>query len=283
MKPLCPRIDEVLCKAKAMLSSVTDVPGLEAEILLAHLLKKPRSFLHAWPDTLLTEEEQCALKSLIERRKKHEPIAYIIGHREFWTLQLFVNEHTLIPRPETEILVEKALGLIKKESLKKVADLGTGSGAIGLALASECKDAEVFAIDISEDALKVASFNAKRLGIENISFYQGNWCGPLPCTQFDLIVSNPPYLSEDDYMIKSKALSFEPRLALLSSKDGLGAAREIAETAKCYLKSGGYLLLEHGALQGTSVRKIFALFSYTNISTLKDLSGLERVTIARYF
>jgi release factor glutamine methyltransferase len=305
-------IRQVLSQAKNLLSVVTDQARLEAEILLAHVLEKPRSYLHAWPDTLLTQQQSKALAEYVLRRRNKEPIAYIINHREFWSLDLLVTADTLIPRPETELLVGKILELYgpgneaglshearssdetrssDKARLNddaelrarpiKVADLGTGSGAIALALGHERPAWHIYAADISENALAIAKKNAQRLALKNISFHLGSWCSALPCNGFDVIVSNPPYISEVEWEAYAQGLAFEPREALVSGLDGLDAIRTICHSAKHYLKPEGYLLVEHGFLQGAAVRKIFAASGYSQIHSLRDVSGQERVTMAQ--
>ena len=196
---LAMNIQQCLTQATQKLTAVTDTPLLDAEILLAEALNKPRSYIYAWPQYQLSKEQGAVFDEYLSRRHQQEPIAYILGVREFWSLALRVTPDTLIPRPETEGLVEHALKLLLKSSMGrivKVADLGTGCGAIALALASEAPHWQIYATDISDSALTVASNNAQRLALKNVFFYQGHWCKILPCTDMDMIVSNPPYLSE---------------------------------------------------------------------------------------
>ncbi len=276
-------IKQALAEAKNLLSVVTDCPLLEAEILLAHVLNTSRNYLHTWNDARLNEEQIREYANCLSRRRHHEPIAYITETKEFYSLQLQVTPDTLIPRPETELLVDSILSDHPRETLLKVADLGTGSGAIALALAHERPNWEIHATDDSECALKVAQMNARRLSINNVSFHQGNWCAALPSDGFDIIVSNPPYIGEMEWDIYAENLAFEPRSALVSGLDGLDSIHTIIHSAKQYLKSGGQLLIEHGFLQGSAVRKIFAACAYSQIHSVRDLSGQERATIARYF
>ncbi len=254
-------------------------PELEAALLLCHLLGKPRSHLFAWPERRLTEAQREAYEHLIQRRLAGEPIAHITGEREFWSLALKVTPDTLIPRPETELLVERALAHLAEVSAPRIADLGTGSGAIALALASERADAVVHASEQSAAALAVASDNARRLRLANISFFHGSWCQPLPPGQrYDLIVSNPPYIESEDPHLARGDLPREPRQALVSGADGLEAIREIAAEAPSRLAAGGWLLLEHGYAQGEAVRQILARRGLVQIRTLPDLAGLPRLT-----
>ncbi|HLB57652.1 MAG TPA: peptide chain release factor N(5)-glutamine methyltransferase, partial [Gammaproteobacteria bacterium] len=194
--------------------------SLDREILLSHVLKVTRSYLYAHPTPLLTKEEEKDFLTLLERAKKGEPIAYLIGHREFWSLDLIVTPDTLIPRPETELLVELILKN-KRDEKKIIADLGTGNGAIALAIASERPDWMIYATDINKKALQVAEQNAARLQIKNIQFCAGSWCAALPPIQFDAIVSNPPYIAEDDPNVDPAVLNYEPRQALIAGKQGL--------------------------------------------------------------
>lgn len=249
---------------------------LEQELLLSHVLQVPRSYLYAHPERALTVVEQEQYDALIARRQQGEPIPYILGFKEFWSLNLKVTPETLIPRPETELLVEWALKYLPQGA--NVADLGTGTGAIALALATERPDVTCYATDISEGALKIAAENAMRLTIHNVIFSLGDWCQALPYgVTYDVIVSNPPYLSSSD-----PPLPFEPERALLSPPDGLTAIAGILEQAKCYLKSNGYLLIEHGAEQGDAVRSLFKKVGYNNVLTQRDFSGWERVTIGKW-
>lgn len=276
-------IQQSLRGAKHQLMLIADDPMLEAEILLAHAINQSRSYLHAWPENTLSDDQVKRFTECVQRRCTHEPIAYITGHREFWSLDFLVTKDTLIPRPETELLVESVLALYSEESVQiKVADLGTGSGAIALTLAHERPTWQIYATDASENALQVASKNAQRLALENIYFCQGNWCTALPSDSFDVIVSNPPYISEVEWEMVAEGLHFEPRMALVSSSDGLDAIQILSHSAKLFLKPTGYILIEHGFLQGAAVRKLFAAAGYSHIHTIRDLARQERVTIGQY-
>lgn len=249
---------------------------LERELLLSHVLDVSRSYLHAHPEHELKKTEYGRYQSMIERSRRGEPIAYILGHKEFWSLNLKVTHDTLVPRPETELLVELALSQLQETG--RVADLGTGTGAIALALLSEKPGLTVFASDISEAAIQVAKYNAEKLALHNITFHQGHWCQALPDNvPFDIIISNPPYLSCDD-----RPLPFEPSLALLSWPDGLRDLYTLIEQAKSYLKIGGVLLLEHGFQQGEKVRSKFKELGYNDVSTYHDLAKRERVTLGTW-
>lgn len=256
--------------------------SLDAEILLSFVLNKPRTYLRAWSEQVLTPEIETEFNALITRRLQGEPIAYITGKKEFWSLDLLVTSATLIPRPETECLIDVALSLFNGQEKIKVADLGTGSGAIALALASEHPVWQISATDISEAALAVAKENAARLQIPNVSFYQGSWCEALPSADFNLIISNPPYIAQEEWGLYEDGLLFEPRDALVSGLDGFDSIREIIQAAKGYLISDGYLMIEHGFWQGPVTRELFEQARYTEIKSVCDLSGQERFTLGKY-
>lgn len=255
--------------------------ALEAEILLAFVLKQSRTYLLAHAERELTVLELRTFNELLARRLQREPIAYITGTKEFWSLPLFVTSDTLIPRPETELLIEKILTLYPHESPIKMADLGTGSGAIALAIAHERPHWEIYATDISENALQIARKNAQHLKLQNISFCHGNWCTALPCENFDVIASNPPYIAETEWSDYAQGLEFEPMHALLSGRDGLDAIHEITFSAMAFLKVGGYLLFEHGYKQGKIVRDLLIQAGFKAVETLNDLNGQERVTLGK--
>jgi release factor glutamine methyltransferase len=276
-------IDEALQNAVAVLSSSSDSARLDAEIILAHVFNQQRSYLRAHADDELSPADNQNYAALIARRRQGEPIAYLTGHKEFWSLDLRVNQDTLIPRPETELLIEAVLELFPDQTqCIKAADLGTGSGAIALALASERPHWEVSAVDMSDSALCTARDNAQRLRINNVSFYLGDWFTALPEREFDLVVSNPPYLSKEEWPAYADGLAFEPESALLSGEDGLDAIRQICRTAHQYIRPGGVLLVEHGFLQGQSVRDLFILVGCSGVQTIRDLSGQDRITIGRF-
>ncbi len=253
-------------------------PRLDLELLLAEVLQKPRSFLLAHSELELSCEQAKAFQILYKRRLGGEPMAYILGRKEFWSLVLTINDKVLIPRPETELLVELILQLDNPNA--KVADLGTGSGAIALALAKERPSWQITATDISEDALQVARFNAKKYQMPNIVFYCGDWCQVLPDEKFDVIVSNPPYLAQEDPHLKLGDVKFEPKTALVAG-DGLAAIKKIISQAKNKLRVNGVLALEHGYDQQSAIQKLLQQNGYQEITAYKDLAGIARVVVAR--
>jgi release factor glutamine methyltransferase len=251
---------------------------IDAEILLLHVLGKPRSWLIAHADDVLDMDVQTAYAWLVERRVVGEPVAYIIGRRGFWSFELEVTPATLIPRPETELLVELALARMPHEADAAVADLGTGSGAIALAIAHERPHVRVVATDASADALTVAQRNAQCLTIGNVTFMQGDWLAPLAAQRFNLIVSNPPYIEAADAHLDQGDLRFEPPGALASGSDGLDAIRRIVHDAREHLEVGGWLLFEHGWNQGESARALLLAAGYTEVMTVQDLEQRDRVS-----
>lgn len=255
--------------------------GLDAEVLLAHLLNKPRSYLHAWPEQQLSAEQLKAYAALIRRRRSGEPVAYLTGQREFWSLLLEVTPDTLIPRPDTEILVEQALQHLPAGKPLKIADLGTGSGAIALALAGERPLWEVCAVDRKPAAINVAKRNASRLGIRLAGFVVGHWTRAFATGSLDAIVSNPPYVEEKDPHLLNGDVRYEPRSALAAGVDGLDDIRQLAQDADRVLVNGGYLLLEHAPRQTESIHNLLNKHNFIDISTSCDLAGHERVTRAR--
>lgn len=260
------------------LASVSSSARLDSEILLAYVLQVPRSYLLAFPERVLTLAETQVLEKLVAERQQNVPIAYLVGTQEFWSLDFLVTPATLIPRPETELLVESLLESVQLPAAR-IADLGTGSGAIALAVASERRQWEVHATDISTAALSVAQENARRLQIANVTFYPGNWCAALPPLKFMAIVSNPPYIAQDDPYWQTNPS--EPIQALVAADHGLSALREIIYTAADYLMPQGYLLLEHGFLQADAVHGLLAAAGYEQIQLKQDLAGLDRVTCAQ--
>lgn len=277
------QINFLLQQANRALLSHVSTPQLDAEILLAHVLNKPRSYLHAWPEQILSEKEVIQFNDYLARRRQLEPIAYITGIKEFWSLLLHVSPAVLIPRPETELLVERILALpIEPHQPIQFADLGTGCGSIALSIAHERPHWHIDATDLSSQALKIAEQNAKRLRLTNISFHQGSWCEALPKKQFTILVSNPPYIAQQEWDDYANELVYEPITALVSGDDGLEAIREICCQAKNYLKSNSYILMEHGFKQGAKVHDVFTKEGYQDIITCHDLSGHARVTSGRY-
>ena len=251
----------------------------DAEWLLAHVLGKPRSWLFAFGDRGVDADSIARFDALVRRRDDGEPVAYLTGRRGFWTFELAVSPATLVPRPESERLVELALQRLPAGRPLRVADLGTGSGAIALALASERPLARVIATDASSDALDVARANARALHLDNVEFRQGDWFGCLRGERFDLIASNPPYIEAGDPHLDD--LRHEPAAALASGVDGLDAIRRIVADAPVHIGEQGWLLLEHGWRQGAAVRALLEAAGFADINTEQDLEGRDRVTLGR--
>lgn len=262
--------------AALRLQASSESPRLDAELLLARAIDMPRSFLFAHPDDELDGASLERFICTVERRLCGEPMAYICGEKEFWSLPLMVTPATLVPRPETELLVEQALCCMPRRSAPAVLDLGTGSGAIALALARERPLCHVTATDISEDALAVARENARQLNIPNVEFLHGSWLAPVSGRQFDVIVSNPPYVADSDPALDT--LQHEPRSALAAGPDGLDDIRRIAPAARDACTDCGVLLIEHGATQGPAVAAILADAGWRKVRTLSDHAGHPRVT-----
>lgn len=259
---------------------VSESSRLDAELLLSAVLNIERSYLYSHADRVLTTDEHAAFVVLYQRRLTGEPIAYILGRQEFWSLSLDVTRDVLIPRPETELLVELALQCLSKKPIAVVADLGTGSGAVALALARERPEWTLFATDLSRPALVVAKRNATRLRLANVEFSCGSWCNALPEIKLDAIISNPPYVLEDDMHLAKHVAAFEPRMALISGVDGLNAIREIVVGSIEKLLPGGWLLLEHGCDQARQVAGLLDTYGFVDIATYQDLAGHDRVTVA---
>jgi release factor glutamine methyltransferase len=255
----------------------TSSTRLDAELLLAHVLGITRSQLAAHEDGVAEPDAARRYEVLLARRAAGEPVAYLVGHREFWSQDLLVTPDVLVPRPESELLVERALALVPQPAAR-IADLGTGSGAIALALAAERPLWEVTATDVSGAALAVARANAQRLALTRIELRQGSWFDPLAARRFELLISNPPYIAADDPALAEGALAHEPRLALTPGADALGSLRLLARGAPAYLQPAGWLLLEHGAQQGAQVRHELVLAGFRYVRSHRDLAGHERVT-----
>ena len=275
-------IKNALRDARIKLEESSDSAQLEAEILLAHTLECDRTYLRTWPEKSLTSEQLTQFQQFITRRCAGEPIAYITGQREFWDMTLRVSRDTLIPRPETEHLVELALEKIPLEAQWQIADLGTGCGAIALAIARERPHCKIFAADSSVAALAIAENNARQLNIKNITFVEGHWFKPVSDQQFEMIVSNPPYIHPDDDHLSQGDLRFEPVQALRSNPDGLADIKTITESARNHLASPGWLILEHGYDQGLAVKETLETLGYSQISTREDLAKNERLTIGKW-
>ena len=272
-------IENALRDAARRLADSSDTARLDAEVLMCRAIDMPRSYLFAHPEDTLDEAAVGRFTTTVERRAAGEPIAYITGSREFWSMQLMVTPATLVPRPETEILVDLALREIPRKADWNVLDLGTGSGAIALAIARERPLASVTAVDLSADAIAVARQNARQLDVGNVEFLQGDWAEPVAGRSFDLVASNPPYVADGDVFLES--LAAEPRMALVSGDDGYDAIQIIARDCPAILAGGGVLLLEHGCDQATDVADLLQQQGLVDIRCHNDYAGLPRVTAAR--
>ncbi|MDE2271852.1 MAG: peptide chain release factor N(5)-glutamine methyltransferase [Xanthomonadaceae bacterium] len=250
----------------------------EVALLLCHVLGVSEAWLVVHADDAVEPARAALFRDLIERRARGEPVAYLTGSRGFHALELQVTPDVLIPRPETELLVDHALQRVPVDADCAVADLGTGSGAVALAIASQRPRARVLATDASAAALNVARENAARLGLRNVEFVAGDWCAALGDARFEVIVSNPPYIAEEDPHLQQGDLRFEPRAALASGADGLDAIRIIVRDARRHLRDGGWLLFEHGYGQGTAACELLARHGYQDVFTERDLEGRERVS-----
>ncbi|TKB49464.1 peptide chain release factor N(5)-glutamine methyltransferase [Ferrimonas sediminicola] len=272
------RLDQALTHGADRLHG-GDSPQLDAQLLLCFLLDRPRTYLYTWPERELTSEQLAQYEVLLARRAAGEPVAHITGVREFWSLPLKVNSSTLIPRPDTEALVEYALGLALPGG-SAVVDLGTGTGAIALALASERPDWVVTAVDLKPEAVALAKVNRDALGLE-VEILQSSWFGSLEGRRFDLVISNPPYIEAADPHLGQGDVRFEPLSALTSGEDGLVDITHIVEKGRQFLNDGGTMVLEHGYNQGAQVRALFGRFGYTEVGSGKDLAGRERYSFGR--
>lgn len=277
------QVAQLLGQADAALADCGEEnPRLAAEILLAHVLQKPRSWLYAWPEAAIDSALAGHFQTLVESRCTGTPVAHLTGTREFWSLPLRVNSDTLIPRPETELLVEQALGLGTGDTRYSLLDLGTGSGAVALAIAAERAEWHITATDNSTGALDVARENAALQGNDNIEFLQGDWFSAIARgRQFDIIVSNPPYIAEQDPHLQQGDLRFEPDTALASGPKGLDDLQQIVNGASGHLHDGGWLLVEHGLDQGAAVQQLFRSNAFGAIATISDLENRDRVTVGQ--
>jgi release factor glutamine methyltransferase len=275
-------IKNLLLKGRQALQPEVDSPQLEAEILLSLALGKNRSYLKAWPEHEVSREQAGCFDHLVHKRNEGTPIAYITGQREFWSRDFAVNPDVLIPRPETELLIEVALTLIPQSTPLKVIDLGTGSGVIAITLAAEKPLIEVTAVDISSGALNVAQINARTHRTENITFIQSHWFDQIKACSFDLVVSNPPYIAPEDPHLLMGDVRFEPQNALIAANRGLEDIEKIACEARSHLQPQGHLLIEHGYNQHNEVQAIFHEYDYQNIQTYRDLSGHPRLTYGQW-
>ncbi len=276
-------IKQLIVDAKQQLiqAGIDNSPKIDAEILLAKALNKNRTYLYTWPEKIIVATAQAKFQALLLQRLTGKPIAYILGIKEFWGLEFSVNNSTLIPRADTEILVEQALKLIQNKNNASVLDLGTGTGAIICAIKHELPNIIAYAVDFDEKTLDTAVLNAKSLNID-VDFIKSNWFTELALTsKFDLIVANPPYIEEQDLHLTQKDLMFEPITALSSGKDGLLAIKQICQQAPSYLADNGWLVIEHGYNQAKQVTNIMQKNNFKQLKTIKDYGNKDRVTLGR--
>ncbi len=273
-----PSILALLEWGKQALSSSKDVPQLEAQVLLAHVLGCTRAHLYTWPEEEVPPEKAQAYQALIQRRQQHEPIAYLIGHKEFWSLSFDVTQDTLIPRADTELLVQVVLDHLP-ESPQEVVDIGTGSGVIACTLAHSRPQWQLYGLDVSLKAINIARKNAHNLKIENVQFIESDWLQGLAPKSYDAIIGNPPYIRQGDVHLIHGDLPFEPQIALTPGPSGLEAFQAILAQAPAFLKPKGLIAFEHGFDQGSAVRNLLQHNGYQDIQTFQDYSGNDRVTI----
>jgi release factor glutamine methyltransferase len=275
-------VRELIDEGATRLKRVAENPRHEAEILLGAALGRSRAWLLAHPEQQVLDcDATDRFEAGITRRATGEPIAYILGEKEFWSLPLVVEPAVLVPRPETELVVERALAHLAADARGDVLDLAAGSGAIALAIARERSGCRVVGTDVSPDAVALATRNASRLGLERVEFHAGSWFEPVRGRAFDLIASNPPYIADDDPRVEPSVRRFEPHAALFSGPTGLEALREIVAGAPPHLKPGGWLVVEHGDTQGEAVRALFATHGFDTVETHRDLAGHDRCTDGR--
>lgn len=269
----------------AELQTVSDSPALDVQLLLAHVLGSSRAALLGRPERVVEAVQVQQLQALLARRRLGEPVAYLLGRKAFWDFELTVDARVLIPRPDTELLVEKALACLAGRETEplQLLDLGTGSGAIAIALARHSKAWQVTATDQSEDCLHLARDNARALEVVNIQFVQADWLAGFAGRRFDLIASNPPYIAADDIHLQRDGLWYEPQQALVAGDHGLASLQRIIAQAAAHLTEGGWLLLEHGYRQGGAVTASLAQAGYREIQGWQDLGGLDRVTAGRHY
>lgn len=274
-------IQSVLTAAASTLQNISDSAELDVEVLLCHVLEKNRSYLRTWPEKRLNKSQLDQFTHLLKQRQQGQPIAYITGMREFWSRDFYVNSNVLIPRPDTETLIELCLQLIQHKPDAKLIDLGTGSGIIAITLAAECPQLKVTAVDSSIEALHIAKKNAQLNLTQNIRFLQSNWLSQVTHESFDFIVSNPPYIDPNDPHLSQGDLRFEPDSALIAQQQGLQDIMHISEQSQHHLNNDGYLVLEHGYNQKQCVHDILHQHHYQNIHCIHDLSNQPRISYAQ--
>lgn len=277
------RIDELLKGATKRLISVSETAQLDAQLLLAHVLEVSTAYFYTWPDKMVESAEIERFDGLLERREQGEPVAYLLGHQAFWSLDLEVSPCTLIPRADTERLVEVALSVFEAKKAHRVLDLGTGTGAIALALAAEWPNSRLVGVDLIDDAVALAQRNASRNQLNNAMFVQSRWFDALDTNQlFDLIVSNPPYIDPCDEHLSQGDVRFEPKTALIADNHGMADIEHIIQQAPNYMMPNAYLMFEHGYDQALAVQQRLREAGFVSIESFQDLGGNERVTIGQY-
>ncbi|ROS05773.1 [protein release factor]-glutamine N5-methyltransferase [Sinobacterium caligoides] len=264
------------------LEAHSDTARLDVELLLADSLGRDRTYLRTWPERQLSDSQLQQFEQAMRRRLAGEPIAHILGYRDFWTLRLAVNPSTLIPRPDTETLVEQALELFDPEQRIELLDLGTGTGAIALALASECPKWRVTAVDVADDAVALAKQNRDSHGLNQVQILHSDWFGALAERRFELIISNPPYIAYGDHHLSEGDVRFEPDSALTADRQGMADIEHIADCARAHLCPAGWLLFEHGYDQAARSRDCLRTLGYVDVASIKDLAGIERATLGRW-
>ena len=273
-------IKNIMSDLSVKLSKVSSSPELDSEILLMKALRVSRAYLYTYNEKVIPDSKKKLLEELVNRRMNKEPIAYILGKKEFWSRDFYINQHTLIPRPESEMLVELIIQANARKKISSILELGTGSGCISVSLAKELSHSQIVSTDICAKALEVANKNAQHYGVNNISFIKSDWFNKLDNQKFDCIVSNPPYIKEDDPYLSE--LTFEPSKALVSGDDGLKAIEIISSNAAEYLSPEGKIFIEHGKYQKKEIQKIFELNNWKDIICYRDLRGLPRITTAKF-
>lgn len=273
-------INDALQKGIALCCG-SETAKLDAQLLLCHVLNVNRTFLYTWPEQTISASQLTDYQALLQQRAQGKPIAHLLGYRDFWSFRLQVNDSTLIPRPETELLVEACLALPLPNNAE-VLELGTGTGAVALALSTEQPNWQLDAVDLQPQAVQLAMHNRNTLGLNQVNIFQSDWFSAVGERTYHLIVSNPPYIDPDDPHLTQGDLRFEPRSALVAKQQGLAAIQLIIQQAKQYLKARGWLVFEHGFTQAEQVRKIFLANGYSNITTQQDYAKLDRITYAQY-